>query len=231
MEVCPYSYFRWCGYFRGPWVSFVMTDEFSVRVKKITSKIGVLWTHSLSSVFNLFLTQWIMAILLKGCKPDNFEPHNSLIALQMFEAFIPILLNVNLSLNQTLLTLLLYVRVVGMWGYGCRPQVNGKMPRAGLKWVGRCCLSIVTLGHAYPLSRLSVHHLLRDSGRKLSMKRNSVLPNHWPLFQLRTDQVAAWSCRNLNFFSHPNSTLRFEECRCATIISAILIILIKIQVY
>ena len=30
------------------------------------------------SVFNLFLTQWIMAILSKGCKLDNFEPHNSL---------------------------------------------------------------------------------------------------------------------------------------------------------
>ena len=28
--------------------------------------------------FNLFLTQWIMTILSKGCKPDNFEPHNSL---------------------------------------------------------------------------------------------------------------------------------------------------------
>ena len=27
------------------------------------------------SVFNLFLTQWIMAILSKGSKPDNFEPH------------------------------------------------------------------------------------------------------------------------------------------------------------
>ena len=30
------------------------------------------------SVLDLFLTQWIMAILSKGCKPDNFEPHNSL---------------------------------------------------------------------------------------------------------------------------------------------------------
>ena len=30
------------------------------------------------SVFNLLLTQWIMAILSKGYKPDNFEPHNSL---------------------------------------------------------------------------------------------------------------------------------------------------------
>ena len=29
------------------------------------------------SVFDTFLTQWIMAILLKGCKPDKFEPHNS----------------------------------------------------------------------------------------------------------------------------------------------------------
>ena len=30
------------------------------------------------SVLNLFLTQLIMAILSKGCKPDNFEQHNCL---------------------------------------------------------------------------------------------------------------------------------------------------------
>ena len=30
------------------------------------------------SVFKLFVTQRIMAALSKGCKPDNFEPHNSL---------------------------------------------------------------------------------------------------------------------------------------------------------
>ena len=41
MEVRPYNYFRWSGYFQGPWVSFVTTDEFSVRVSKITSRIGV----------------------------------------------------------------------------------------------------------------------------------------------------------------------------------------------
>ena len=29
--------FQWCGYFWGPWVPFVTTDEFSVRVTKITS--------------------------------------------------------------------------------------------------------------------------------------------------------------------------------------------------
>ena len=30
------------------------------------------------SVFNLFLAQWIMAMLSKACKRDNFEPHNYL---------------------------------------------------------------------------------------------------------------------------------------------------------
>ena len=81
MEVRPYSYFQWCGYFWGPWVSFVTTNEFSVRVTKITSEIaGVSWTHNQPylSVLHLFLTQWIRAILSKGCKQDNFEPHNSL---------------------------------------------------------------------------------------------------------------------------------------------------------
>ena len=74
MEVCPYSYFRWWGYFRGPWVSFVTTDKFSMRVTKITSRIGVM---NLQPTF-LFLTYWIMAISSKACKPDNFQPHNSL---------------------------------------------------------------------------------------------------------------------------------------------------------
>ena len=47
----------WCGYFRGPWVSLVTTDEFSVRVTKINSRIV---SHELTtclSVFNMFLTQ------------------------------------------------------------------------------------------------------------------------------------------------------------------------------
>ena len=51
------------------------------------------------SVFDLFLTKWIMAILSKGCKPDNFGPHN--LVLWILEAFVRNLLNVNLSLNQT----------------------------------------------------------------------------------------------------------------------------------
>ena len=45
-----------------------------------------------------------MAILSKACKPDNFESQNSLsLALQIFEAFVQILLIVNLSLKQILL--------------------------------------------------------------------------------------------------------------------------------
>ena len=68
-----HSYFWWCGYFWGPCVSFVKTDELSVRVTKNTSRIGVSWTHTVSK-----FTQWIMDILSKWCKPDIFEPHNSL---------------------------------------------------------------------------------------------------------------------------------------------------------
>ena len=44
---CPYNYFHWRGYFQGPQVSLVTTDEFLVRVTKITSRIGV-------SFFNQF---------------------------------------------------------------------------------------------------------------------------------------------------------------------------------
>ena len=76
MEVCPYSYFWWCGYFWGPWGSFVMTNEFSVMVTKL---LQGLVSHELTaypSVFNLILTQWIRATS-KVCKPDDFEPHNS----------------------------------------------------------------------------------------------------------------------------------------------------------
>ena len=65
-----------------------------------------------------------MAILWKGCKSVNFELHNSQISLQIFEMSVPILLNVSLSLNQTLLTFLLYVRQTWMtqminWQFLC----------------------------------------------------------------------------------------------------------------
>ena len=79
MEVCPYNYFWWFRYFWGPWVSFLTIDEFSVRVaKKLLQRLV---SHELTaylSVLNLFLTQWIMAILSKECTPENLEPHNHL---------------------------------------------------------------------------------------------------------------------------------------------------------
>ena len=65
MEVCPYSYFRSCGYFRGPWVSFVTADEFSVRVTKI-QRFG---SHDLTGYLSVYTYK---------CKPGKFEPRNSL---------------------------------------------------------------------------------------------------------------------------------------------------------
>ena len=60
-------------------VSFVTTDEFSVRITKITSRICVSWTRSLPFCFLTYLlTQWIMTILSKGSKPDKYESQNSL---------------------------------------------------------------------------------------------------------------------------------------------------------
>ena len=67
------------------------------------------------SIFDKFLTQRIMAILSKGSKPDKFEPHISLkLSLRIFKAFVPVLLSMNLFLNQTLVTFLLYVRQTWM---------------------------------------------------------------------------------------------------------------------
>ena len=44
MEKCPCINFQWFRYFQSPYMSFVMTDEFSVSVIKVTSRIGVLQT-------------------------------------------------------------------------------------------------------------------------------------------------------------------------------------------
>ena len=78
MEVYSYSYFWYCGHFWAPWVSFVMTDEYSVRFTKITARIGVSGTHSLPFCFWPKLLTNEMAILSKGRKPDNFESESSL---------------------------------------------------------------------------------------------------------------------------------------------------------
>ena len=56
-----------------------------------------------------------MAILSKAFKSDKFESCNSLkLSFMKFEAFVQILLIVNLSLNQTLLIFLLCVRITWM---------------------------------------------------------------------------------------------------------------------
>ena len=43
------------------------------RVTKVTSRNGASWTHSLPFCFQPILTQWIMAILSKRCKPDTLN--------------------------------------------------------------------------------------------------------------------------------------------------------------
>ena len=76
-EVCPSSYFRYSGYFWGPWASFATTYKLSVRVIKL---LQGLVSHELTVYFCLFfkLLLWIMVILSKRYIPGNFEPHNSL---------------------------------------------------------------------------------------------------------------------------------------------------------
>ena len=59
----------------GPWVSFVTTDQFSVRITKII--MGVSRTNSLRFWF-LAVFELMKALLSKVHKPDNFEPYNSL---------------------------------------------------------------------------------------------------------------------------------------------------------
>ena len=54
-----------------------------------------------------------MAILSKASKPDNFESHNSLkfsFSFKPVEVLVLFSLDVNLSLNQILLTFLLFLR-------------------------------------------------------------------------------------------------------------------------
>ena len=89
MEVYPYSYFWWCGCFQSVLASFVMTDEPSVWVAKIISRIYFSWTHSLlfwfllcfDCVFLFFGSLLFfsgMAILSKAHKLENFKTDISL---------------------------------------------------------------------------------------------------------------------------------------------------------
>ena len=75
-KVHPYSYFQWCGYFWSPWVSFVSTDELSVKVTKITSRICLMNSQP-TFLFSTYLKFRNRGVLSKTCKQDNFESHNS----------------------------------------------------------------------------------------------------------------------------------------------------------
>ena len=92
-----------------------MTNEFSVRITKITSRIGVSWTHSLPfwlwPLFNSMKSPYYQTILSKGSNQIHLL-YITLwnLPLPIFKVFVQILLDVNLFLNQTLLTFFLYVR-------------------------------------------------------------------------------------------------------------------------
>ena len=62
------------------------------------------------SVFNYFYFNKLLPYYQKDANQITLN-HKTLqnLALPIFEAFVPVLLNLNLSLNQTLLTILLYV--------------------------------------------------------------------------------------------------------------------------
>ena len=70
-----------------------------------------------------------MAILSKGCNPDNLEPLNSLKhSFTNIEVFVPIFLNVNLFLNQTLLKFLLCGRQTWMTQLILAISLSGYLP-------------------------------------------------------------------------------------------------------
>ena len=90
-------------------MSFVMADEFSVRVTKITSRIGVSKRNFLFlinlNLINSYYQEHVNQIILNHTTLES-------LALRIFETFVQILLIANLSLNQTLLTFLLCLRQI-----------------------------------------------------------------------------------------------------------------------
>ena len=72
MELCPYNYFRWSGYFRGSWVSFVTTG----RIEGHNNYFKDCCLMNSQSTFPFLKYRHKMAILSKGREPDDFELHN-----------------------------------------------------------------------------------------------------------------------------------------------------------
>ena len=108
MEVCPSSHFLWCGFFLVSGCHFVWHMSSQWRSQKLLQGLVSHELRAYLSIFDVFLTQWIMAILLKGCKPDNFESHNSLkLSFRNIRGLLSNFVECD-SLNQTLLTFWLY---------------------------------------------------------------------------------------------------------------------------
>ena len=106
-----------------PWCHLLQKTVSQQGSQKLRQRLV---SHEHTAYFSdLFLTHWIMAILSKGCKTDNFESYNFLKLTFTNIRGLRFFLNVNLSLNQTLLMLLLYVRqtwmtelilIISLWG-------------------------------------------------------------------------------------------------------------------
>ena len=83
---------------RGPWVPFVTTGVFSVRITKNTSRIGVSWTHSLPFWFWALFNPLKWAYNQKDINQINL---NYIIfwnlARPMYEIFVWISLNLKLK--------------------------------------------------------------------------------------------------------------------------------------
>ena len=96
MKLFPYSYFA----------------ESSLRVTKILSRMGVSWTHGLPFQFYPFFNSMKWPYYQKHVNQITLNDIYLLnLALPMLEVFVRILLDVDFSLNQSLPTFLLFVRL------------------------------------------------------------------------------------------------------------------------
>ena len=85
-------------------MSFVTADEFTVSVTKIIQGLVSNEPTAYLSIFNLFKVNELWPYYQKHVILNS--ANLSSLTLQIFDAFVRILLIVNLSLNQTLLTFL-----------------------------------------------------------------------------------------------------------------------------
>ena len=93
------------------------------------------------SVFNLFLTQWITAILSKEWQRDNFDPHKPLnLGFTNIWDLCSNFVEVTLSLNQTLLKFLLYARQTCMTQFPCEGLSSFNLKRSYYSYAWSCSL-------------------------------------------------------------------------------------------